>query len=308
MNLFFDSVSTQDSVSFFKNLFQKRFFSKSAESCFVSFNFELQNFKQKSDESLAVYYKRIFCMMQRISAKNRPVLEIETFSFLKSAMLDNVLKSFLKRLFDEDVRKKIIKILISFDKSFREMYVVAKKIRRTKQKFQKFQKKENQFKALNFYRNIVEKNMSSEQIQVLMVSYTNQHASFYFFRSEQLFLPVFLSPVPPPEPSPYVGLSYQYENQSNLSFFNQYFIFPGQTFQNQQFHDQIFAEYPQPFLHQNKEQLSKIQNQDQTFQSSQHFQKSNQSYQRSSSQSLQPGPISYNHYQPQSFQHLISSA
>ena len=79
MNLFLDSVSIQNSVFFFKNLFQKRFFSKSIESCSVSFNSEFQNFKQKSNEFLIVYYKRIFCMMQRVNAKNRSIFEIEIF-------------------------------------------------------------------------------------------------------------------------------------------------------------------------------------------------------------------------------------
>ena len=79
-------------------------------------------------------------------------------------MFDNVLKFFLKELFDENMKKKITKILISSDRFFREMYVVTKKSRRTKQKLQKLQNEKNQFKTLNFYRKIVKRNMFSEQI------------------------------------------------------------------------------------------------------------------------------------------------
>ena len=113
--------------------------------------------------------------------------------FLKTAMFDNVLKFFFKGLFDEDVKRKITKILTFSNQFFREMYVVAEKSKRTTQKLQKLQNEKNQFKILKFYRKIVKRNMFSEQIQVLMIFYTNQHISFYFFRFHQSFLFVSLS-------------------------------------------------------------------------------------------------------------------
>ena len=121
-------------------------------------------------------------MMQRVNVKNRLSQKNEIFFFLKAIMFDNVLKFFFKSLYDENVKRKITKILTFSNRFLREMYVVTKKSKRIKQKLQKLQNEKNQSKVLNFYKNIVKRNMFSEQIQILMIFYTNQHVSFYFFR------------------------------------------------------------------------------------------------------------------------------
>ena len=173
------------------------------------------------------------------------------------------------------------------DRFFREMYVIAEKLKRTKQKLQKLQNEENQFKILNFYKKIVKRNIFSEQIQILMIFYTNQHASFYFFRFDQSFIFVF-SFVLSVEQSFQIEFSYQYENHSHV-FFNQYFIFFEQFYQSSALHDyEIFI-----FHHDIN------QNQGQKFQQSQFFENRNQFY--SNFQDFQSEFIFYNYYSFQSF-------
>ena len=203
-------------------------------------------------------------------------------------MLNNVLKSFFKNFFDENVKRKTTKILTFSNRFFREMYVIAEKSRRTKQKFQKLQNEKNQFNALNFYKKIVKRNMFSEQIQVLMTFYTNQHISFYFFRSNQSFLSAAFSPV-----SSKIEFSYQYKNHSHM-FFNQYFTFSEQFYQNS-----VFQNYSVSTLH-----YDTNQDQGQSFQQNQFFQESNLFYQNL--QSSQSKSTFYNYYSFQSFQHLES--
>ena len=125
--------------------------------------------------------------------------------------------------------------------------------------------------------------MFSEQIQVLMIFYTNQHASFYFFRSNQSFLSVSFSSVSFIEQLFKTEFLYQYEDHSYV-FFNQYFIFFEQSYQGS-----VFQNYVIFIFH-----YDTNQNQDQ------HFQKSDQFY-SNFFQVLQLKFIFYNYYSFQSF-------
>ena len=66
-----DSVFIQLTVVSFKSLLCERFFSKIVEIIFVSFDVELVELRQRDDEFLANYYKRVIDLMQRIDAKNK---------------------------------------------------------------------------------------------------------------------------------------------------------------------------------------------------------------------------------------------
>ena len=96
VNFFQNLIFTQNSILFFKKKFQKRFFFKSTKLCSVNFNSELQNLKQKSNESLIVYYKRIFDMMQRMNVKNKFSQKNEILFFWKRSCLITFWNSFLK--------------------------------------------------------------------------------------------------------------------------------------------------------------------------------------------------------------------
>ena len=78
--------------------------------------------------------------------------------------------------------------MISADKFFRDMYVMIEKSKQIKQKFQKFQKKKNQAKIFNFYKKIVERNMFFNQIEILMIFYTNHHVFILFFQTKFIFV------------------------------------------------------------------------------------------------------------------------
>ena len=95
----------------------------------------------------------------------------------------------------------------------------------------------------------MKRNMFSEQIQVLMIFYINQHILFCFFKSDQSFLQVFLFVFlsdPPFEYFSQIESSYQYKSQSHL-IFNQYSIFSEQSFQNL-----VFQDYNAPIFHHDK--------------------------------------------------------
>ena len=92
-----------DDVRILKNFFTERFFSKSADIASVSFNVEFRKFRQ-ADENFAVYYKRTFSIMQRVNMKDQS--ELEPLTFLKMAMLDNVMRAFFQSFSDINVQKK----------------------------------------------------------------------------------------------------------------------------------------------------------------------------------------------------------
>ena len=124
-------------------------------------------------------------MMQRIKAKNKFNSKTKImFSFLKLVMLNFIIRIFIRNLNDEQMKMNFIKMLISSERFFREIYILAEKFKKIKKNFQKFKNKQIKQEKLNFLRNIVQRNMISFQIQVSKTSYHNK-IFFYFFRFEK---------------------------------------------------------------------------------------------------------------------------
>ena len=183
INIFFNSKSDFNSVVYFKNLFQKRFFIKSSKINQINFDSELQNFRQRENEFLLTYYKRILFMMQRIEVKNKSTSEPNILlNFLKIVMFDFIIKIFIRKLIDDQVKLNFTKMLIFSERFFREMYILAEKFRRIKKKFQKFKDEQIKQKKLNLLKNVIQRNMTSIQIQIFRTLYHNKN-QFYFFRS-----------------------------------------------------------------------------------------------------------------------------
>ncbi len=107
-----------------KNLFQERFFAKIVNFTSHSFDTKLNEIRQKSNEFIISYYKRFLTLMLRIEVKNR--LSIETLFLLKSTILDVIMKTFVRELLNDDVRKKIIKDFVMIEKSFCELCTMTK--------------------------------------------------------------------------------------------------------------------------------------------------------------------------------------
>lgn len=92
----------------------------------ISFHTELKEFRQKSDETINIYYKRFLILMTRDKIRNRSI--VNNLSILKISTLEIILKSFALRLFDENMRKKTICDFIVSNKFFRELCVLAENV------------------------------------------------------------------------------------------------------------------------------------------------------------------------------------
>lgn len=104
----------QYTINQFKTRFCEKFSSKVIETSLVFFDFKLLKLRQKFDEFLTIYYKRVFNLMQRIDIKNRLFLvsAIVDLSTLKLVILIIILRAFVRDIFDYEVRKKVTRGLI----------------------------------------------------------------------------------------------------------------------------------------------------------------------------------------------------
>ena len=167
-----DSVFIQFTVISFKSLLCERFFSKIVEIISVSFDVKLTELRQRDDEFLADYYKRIISLMQRIDAKNKFVFAATIILILlESVMLNIILRAFIKNLFDSKIRKKVIKNMISSNRSLRTIYQLIEKIRRINIEIKKLFDKKFKYDELSFYKNLAQRNLSRHQIEILLTEY-----------------------------------------------------------------------------------------------------------------------------------------
>ena len=61
---------TEKTIFIFKILFQKRFSVKTVKSSAVNFHTEFEKFRQKTDESINAYHKRMLNFMSKIVVRN----------------------------------------------------------------------------------------------------------------------------------------------------------------------------------------------------------------------------------------------
>ena len=163
---------TQDTVTAFKALFCDRFPSRAVEAAPIPFNVELAEIAQRSEESLSSYYKRVIGLMQRVGAKDRPVTpSAAVLSPLEAAMLDIILRAFIKGISDHTIQKEATRGMASSDRSLRMIYTLAEEARRTNLEIQKLFDEEVKSKELLFYKELAQKNMTKTQIEALRASY-----------------------------------------------------------------------------------------------------------------------------------------
>ncbi len=72
--------------------------------------------------------------MLRVEAKNRFSTRTETLSLLKSTTFDVVIKTFVRELLNDDVRKKIIKNFAMIERFLRELCTMTEDANRSKKK------------------------------------------------------------------------------------------------------------------------------------------------------------------------------
>ena len=164
---------TQESVKNFRNLLCEQFPTKSSEVSTISFDTELSELKQH-DESLSAYYKRLLAMMQRVGARDRPTQISKSspvLSMLEEAMLESVMKAFLRGLVDPDVRREATRAIAAPDRSLHSAYTLAEEARRTKAEIKKLNDEEYKTKENELLRSIIQKTMSRSQLDNLVSSY-----------------------------------------------------------------------------------------------------------------------------------------
>ena len=170
----------EQSVKAFRSLLVARFPTKSTEVSSISFDTELSELRQQ-DESLAAYYKRLTVLMQHVGARDRPVKTSTAdppLQMLEAAMLESVMKAFLRGLADPDVRREATRGLATPERSLLGIYNMAEEARRTKAAVQKLDEEERKARENDVLRALVQKTMSKDQLDSLVSSFqTNAGAA-----------------------------------------------------------------------------------------------------------------------------------
>jgi hypothetical protein len=140
---------------------------------FISIDVKLTELRQKSDETLISYYKRVTELMQRVDARDRSNPHADEFilSFLKSVMLNTILRAFIRELFDSEIRREAIRDMISSNRSLKTIYQLTKETRRTNIEIQKLYEKEIRQNELSFYRDLIQQSISQTKIEIMLTQY-----------------------------------------------------------------------------------------------------------------------------------------
>jgi hypothetical protein len=173
-------LSTQQTIENLKVLLCERFSFKIIEMIIILINVELSKLKQKIDEFLISYYKRVSELMQRAETRDKQFTRNSILSSLKFTMLDMILRAFFRELFDLEIKKKVTREMISENRFLRMIYQLAKKARRINLKIQKLYDEELRRDELKFYKNLTQNNLSRHQIEVMFTFYhTNKFKSVH---------------------------------------------------------------------------------------------------------------------------------
>ncbi|MCJ1423137.1 hypothetical protein MMC29_001018 [Sticta canariensis] len=174
VRLLADPTPTQQTVSSFKSLLCDRFPSRVVEVVPVPIDVELSELRQKSEESesLASYYKRVTSLMYRVGARGRQGSVGNTaLSSLESAMLDTILRAFIRGLASSETRREATTGMTSTDRSLKGMYQLAKEARRTSIEIQKLHDEELRQDELAFYKDLAVTNMPKHKIEAMFTSF-----------------------------------------------------------------------------------------------------------------------------------------
>ena len=148
------------------------FSSREVEVSLISFEIKLIKLHQRLNELLFIYYKRICNFIKGVSAKNKLIsMSAAVFSLFESTMLDIILRSFIRNIDDHEIRKKVIKDMIIIDRFFRFVYNLVEEARRINVKIQKFAKEKSKSNELLFYKSLMKKNLSKQQMTSLLTSH-----------------------------------------------------------------------------------------------------------------------------------------
>ena len=180
--------STLDTVFKFKILFTEKYSLQFTEIASISFDNEVADLKQKDEKALLTYYKQMSDLLIRVEAKNRlrHHSEIVSLSSLKSAMLDTVLKFFIRSIQNTDIKKETLWELVTSEQSLQSIYTLTEKVRRVKIELCKLMNEDVKSCQLIFYKLLAEWNMSAHQLESLIISYNSSFDIFWSVSSRIL--------------------------------------------------------------------------------------------------------------------------
>ena len=86
-------------------------------------------------------------------------------------MLNIILKTFLKKIKNFNIRKKVVRIQTIINRFIKLIYNIIEKTKQINIKFQKMYKKKKKVKKFIFFKNLIYKNIIKMQIDVLIIFY-----------------------------------------------------------------------------------------------------------------------------------------
>ena len=134
------------------------------------------NLRQKNDEILMFYYKRVAFIMFQIKTKNRDIISLIQ---AESILLNTAIRVFVRKISDRYVQIEAFRHLTKSDRSLRDIYAAAKKANRNKNVIKKLVDEEFRIKKLNYLRSYVLKTMTKTQLDSNLASLSsNEHLIF----------------------------------------------------------------------------------------------------------------------------------
>ncbi len=121
---------TAQNLTIFKFLLCKKFSFKAIKIFFILFDVKLFKLWQCSDEALIIFYKQVTSLMQCVEVKDKSTFNSFTIlTLLKSAMLNIILRAFIKKISNHIIQREVIRNMIATDKSLKFIYNLAEKVK-----------------------------------------------------------------------------------------------------------------------------------------------------------------------------------
>ena len=172
-----------DEMKRFKILLCERFSTKVQIFTTINFDEKMMNLRQKNDEILMFYYKRVAFIMFQIETRNRDIISLIQTKFI---LLNTVIRIFVWRISDRYVQIEAFRHLTKSNRSLRDIYAAAKKTNKNKNVIKKLVDEESKVKKLNYLKSYVLKTIIKTQLDSnLAFLSSNEHLIFsthYFLK------------------------------------------------------------------------------------------------------------------------------
>ena len=158
---------TVDETKQLRTLLCERFLAKIQELTIINFDEKMMNLKQKKDETLMSYYKRMTFIMFQMKAKDRDIIAFIQTEFI---FLNTAIRIFVRKISDKYVQIKASRHLIELDRFLRDIYAAIEKTNRNKSVIKKLIDEKFRIKKLEYFRFYVLKTMIKAQLKSNLIS------------------------------------------------------------------------------------------------------------------------------------------